>query len=63
MGRKELDTASIDNTFKESCYKEKQRNGVIGGGDCGIKQYFYKMGETASCLYVNGNNSVENRRK
>lgn len=59
MGGKELDTASID---KESFCKEKQRSGVIAGGECEVKKCFFKMEVIASCLYANGNNSL-NRGK
>lgn len=35
--RKDVDAASIDNPFKEFCYKEIKRNGVAAGEESEFK--------------------------
>lgn len=50
--RRDREVASIDNSLKEFCYKEKENNGVVDEGGHGLRK---KLLLHITSKYIHGN--------
>lgn len=51
MGRKAMEEAGVDNSFKKFSFKGKQKNGMRGGIE--------SRGDTTAYLYIDGDALVQ----
>lgn len=50
LGGEDIKVKSIENSLKEICYKGKERNEAVGGGECRLGSCF-RLGDRIACLY------------
>lgn len=49
---------SVSYSFKEFCYEKEQRNQMVVGEKCGVKEGFFNTGIITACFCAGGNDST-----